>query len=143
MANKNIISIKKNSIIALFTSLLISFITVFCFNHFGVFEYIPDTSNVPSQDEQGRAYLTVFVPSTNGVLSVAYNSYFGSKITIHRPGYIISDVRYRNTGKFYQYDNVIKYYINGTLKDYVYIMGIWLSLFAIYLFFSKFKINFT
>ncbi|WP_276379886.1 hypothetical protein [Flavobacterium sp. H4147] len=143
METKSTISIKKTTITALLCCLFLGACAVFALNHLGKFTYIADTSNVENADEFGRPYLEVPIPVTNGVLSVTYTSYFGSIIKIDRPGFIVDDIRFEGMGKFNQYDNVSKYYINATIKDYNYILLVSVLLFTVYLFFRKFKIKLT
>lgn len=143
MENKNTISIKKSSIIALLFSLILGFCFVLGLNHLGKFTYIVDTSNIQNYDKFGRPSLEVSVPITNGVASVTYTSYFDSVIAINRPGYTLDDIRFDGIGKFHEYKNVSKYYINGTIKDYKYALGISFLIFIIYLFLAKFKIKLT
>lgn len=141
MNNRNTVSISKNAIISLPLCYIISSILVVLLNHFGKFSYIADTTGVPDRDSLGRYYMNVSVPPTNPIASVTYTSLFGSKITTNRPGYAISEIAYKDDGEFYEYSNLIKYYINASVKDYLFILLFGTCMYILYLLFTNFNIK--
>ena len=111
---------------------------MFAINHNGKFTYKADTSKLPLYDDEGYFLWEVKIPWDTPVLSVNYTSYFGSEILVERPGYKVEELEFAKNSDFYSYPNIIKYYINGTVKDYCIILIIGTGLFLIILFLKKY-----
>lgn len=132
------IEIKKVTLRNLILSLVIGFTILFCLEHFGQFSYIANTPN--EYDDLGRIKTIVNVKSDTEVNAIYYDTFFGNKVTTGGNGFNIYDLSFKDS-EFKKYSSKLYYIIEAFKLDINYGFYFSIGIFAIFIFFSNFKIK--
>jgi hypothetical protein len=147
MGSKKKIKINSSLPLALIFGLSLGCFTVFIVEHYSTFSFREDTSSKPDdygRGSDGRILMKVKVDPSAPVLSIHLKTPFGSgkMYTEGVSKYNMSDVMYKPSS-FYSYNNKLKYYIDATLLDYIYIIYFGLGYALVIFFIFNFKLEFT
>lgn len=144
--NKKEVTINSKMLRNTLFSSIFSFLSVFIMEHFGKFEftYIP-TEKKETQLSPGVTEIYRYTSTDNYVYGITYHPPFSDEFRvsiIKNNGEIwkIKDLKYSDSD-FYKYQNKIKYYLEATIKDYIYIIILFLIINLIFFFIKNYSIN--
>ena len=144
MTDKRTITINGFYLKLILITFLSSFLIIYLTQHFGKFSYTYNrtvTSEKPSGIEGVRIQTTEW-NADDPVTSIHFKTPFGLIVDFPANGWKIEHMETKY-GDFYDYSNKFKYYLQATIKEFPYVLGLWILLFVIYLFFKKFNIKLT
>ena len=132
------IEIKKVHVKNLIISLILGFIILYILEHLGNFSY----NHKYSQPYSEKPSLSYEIPSNTKVTYIKYETYFENIITTEGNGFTLYDLNYKNS-EFNNYSTKSYYYLQATIKDYIYGIYLTIFLFILTLLITNFKIKFT
>src|SRR5690606_6375035 len=126
-----------------FKSLIISFITsyliVLILCHFGTFDFIHNKTIVKETPtgEEGVTIVDYKWDRDDPLVQINFLTVFGSRHFFPPNGWKVKDVMFSQSG-FFEYSNKFKYYNKIVIKDFKYVLVIWVILMSIIIFFKNF-----
>jgi len=140
---KKTITINLSILKPIFLAILLAIITVFIVEHFGQFSYSftqKGSSAETTELSPGISSVQYYYDLNDPIDFALFKSPFGNEIKIDRGDWTIIDVKYSN-GNFYDYSNIVKYYLKSTYTNFKYIIGLSALYLLLYFFAKRFKIK--
>lgn len=119
---------------------IISIVFVFFIERNSKIQYVP---NIPNSYSGGKIELTTtYYPATTPVLTLNMITPFGTNIDLPTKNLMCSDLQ-NSDSKFNSGYNMNILYLKALLKDFKYMILIWMVVSCIFLFFYFFKLKFS
>lgn len=119
---------------------VLAFVTVFAVQHFSIFSYIPNTSNLSNYTPDGKIILSQeYDTRTTPVGALYQTTPFGTKIDLPTNGMMCSELLYDSEFKSYSNKGVL--YAKSVFNDYKYLLLFWLVYTLIVLFLKRYRLK--